>query len=102
MKNLNDILEDFLSLGKLDEGKVVSQITEINLKECIEDTIDEMKPFAKKDQHFEQSFEGSEMVYSDKKLFRNIIINLVSNAIKFPVQWCFLYSWYFLLKKNNR
>ncbi len=83
VKNLNDILEEFLSLGKLDEGKIASHITEFNLEECISDTIDEMKPFLKKGQHIEYSNKGNGIVCSDKKLLRNIIINLVSNAIKF-------------------
>ena len=83
VKNLNDILEDFLSLGKLDEGKVESHFAEFNLQECILDTIDEMKPLLKKDQHIEHSYEGRAIINSDKKLVRNIIINLVSNAIKF-------------------
>ncbi len=83
VKNLNDILEDFLSLGKLDEGKVESQSCEFNLQECILDTIDELKPLLKKDQHIEHAYQGSPLVHSDKKLLRNIIINLVSNAIKF-------------------
>jgi PAS domain S-box-containing protein len=83
VKNLNDILEDFLSLGKLDEGKVESQISELNLQECILDTIDEMTTLLKKEQHIEQTYEGDAIIYSDKKLLRNIIINLVSNAIKF-------------------
>lgn len=83
VKNLNDILEDFLSMGKLDEGKVLSQISEINLEECITDTIGEMIPFLKKGQRISRYYEGSSIVYSDKKLLRNIIINLISNAIKF-------------------
>lgn len=83
VKNLNDILEDFLSLGKLDEGKVESQCCEFNLQECILDTIDELKPLLKKDQHIEQAYQGPPLIHSDKKLLRNIIINLVSNAIKF-------------------
>jgi len=83
VKNLNDILEDFLSLGKLDEGKVDSQLNELDLQECILDTIDELKPMLKKDQYIEEHYEGSNLIYSDKKLVRNIIINLVSNAVKF-------------------
>jgi PAS domain S-box-containing protein len=83
VKNLNDILEDFLSLGKLDEGKVDSQVGEFNLQECLLDTLDEMKPGLKKGQYIEDVYEGGKLVYSDKKLVRNIIINLVSNAIKF-------------------
>ena len=83
VKNLNDILEDFLSLGKLEEGKITSQLAEINLQEYIADTIDEMKPFLKTGQQIDQTYEGIAMIHSDKKLLRNIIINLLSNAIKF-------------------
>ena len=83
VKNLNDILEDFLSLGKLDEGKVLSHISEFNLKELITDTVEEMKAFMKNGQYIEQSYKGGLIINSDKKLLRNIIINLVSNAIKF-------------------
>ena len=83
VKNLNDILEDFLSLGKLEEGKVQSQTCELNLQECLLDTIDELKSLLKKDQHIEHFYSGASIIYSDKKLVRNIIINLVSNAIKF-------------------
>ena len=83
VKNLNDILEDFLSLGKLEEGKVESHFEALNLQECILDTVDEMTTLLKKGQHIEQSYEGLSIIQSDKKLLRNIIINLISNAIKF-------------------
>ncbi|HTL07712.1 MAG TPA: PAS domain-containing sensor histidine kinase [Chitinophagaceae bacterium] len=83
VKNLNDILEDFLSLGKLEEGKVQSSMASFNLRECITDVADEMSIALKPGQHIEQAYEGQEIICSDKKLFRNIIINLVSNAIKF-------------------
>ena len=52
VKHLNEILEDFLSLGKLDEGKVESTVSEFDLKELIEETTDEMKGLLKKDQYF--------------------------------------------------
>ncbi|HEY6064064.1 MAG TPA: PAS domain-containing sensor histidine kinase [Chitinophagaceae bacterium] len=83
VNHLNDILEDFLSLGKLNEGKVEKSMDEINLKGILADTIDEMKGILKKDQRFELSFNGDCMAYTDKKLFKNIMINLISNAIKF-------------------
>lgn len=83
VKHLNEILEDFLSLGKLDEGKIESNIAEFNLKELIEDTTDEMKGLLKKDQRLILNYRGQTSVYSDKKLLKNIIINLITNAIKF-------------------
>lgn len=83
VKHLNDILEDFLSLGKLDEGKVISQLSEIDLKEFIEETVDEMKGLLKNEQQVQIEYLGETKVKTDKKLLKNIIINLLSNAIKF-------------------
>jgi PAS domain S-box-containing protein len=83
VKHLNDILEDFLSLGKLDEGKVEAQPYEFDLKEFIQETVDEMKGLLKKGQHVLMEHSGNTKAHSDKKLLKNIIINLISNAIKF-------------------
>jgi PAS domain S-box-containing protein len=81
--HLNDILEDFLSLGKLDEGKVFITITMFNIDELLQDLIEEMKAQLKKGQHLQYSFAGQKEFFSDNKLLRNIGINLISNAIKF-------------------
>jgi len=83
VKHLNDLLEDFLSLGKLDEGKVGAQFQSLNIHEVMADTIDEMKGLVKKNQHIEYSHSGATEVVSDKKLIKNVLINLISNAIKF-------------------
>lgn len=83
VKHLNDILEDFLSLGKLSEGKVETHCTEFGLEEFMADIVDEMKGLLKKGQQFIYHHEGNVQVSSDKKLLKNIVINLASNAIKF-------------------
>lgn len=83
VKHLNDLLDDFLSLGKLDEGKVGSEFDRLNLYELLGDTIDEMKGLAKKNQDIKYEHCGEEIIESDKKLIKNILINLISNAIKF-------------------
>ncbi|MES1216583.1 MAG: PAS domain-containing sensor histidine kinase [Bacteroidota bacterium] len=83
VKQLNDILEDFLSLGKLDEGKVLVQNTTFNLEEFISETADDMKGLLKKDQQIRCEHSGIEEAISDSKLLKNILINLISNAIKF-------------------
>jgi PAS domain S-box-containing protein len=83
VKHLNDLLDDFLSLGKLDEGKVGAQFAELNLYELLNDTIDEMKGLAKRYQNIEYEHFGLEMIDSDGRLIKNILINLISNAIKF-------------------
>ena len=83
VKHLNDILEDFLSLGRLDEGRVAADPSEFNLKDLVNETLADLKLLLKKGQKFHLTFNGSEMIYADKKLLKNVIINLISNAIKF-------------------
>ncbi len=45
--------------------------------------MEELHALAKHGQHFHFDHAGQQIVYSDKKLFRNVLINIVSNAIKF-------------------
>ena len=86
VKHLNDLLEDFLSLGKLDEGKVNTQISGFNLPEFIADLADEMKGLLKKGQEIRLRHLGAPITHSDKKLLKNIIVNLLTNAIKFSAE----------------
>jgi len=83
VKQLNDLLEDFLSLGKLDERKVQVGLNEFSLEELVQDTIDEMKGLVKENQQIIYTQSGKEMIVSDKKMVRNVLINLISNAAKF-------------------
>lgn len=83
VKHLNDILEDFLNLGKLDEGKISAEHASFNLPDLIRDTTEEMKGLLKHSQNIMYRHDGSEEVYSDKKLLKNVLINLITNAIKF-------------------
>lgn len=83
VKHLNDILEDFLSLGKLDEGKVMAHCSQFDLKEFIEETAEEVKGLLKPGQQIGHVHASAATVNSDKKLLKNILFNLISNAIKF-------------------
>ena len=83
VKHLNTLLEDFLSLGKLDEGKIGIHLHEFNLEELIQDTIEEMIPTLKTGQTISYKNTCNSLITSDKNLIRNILFNLFSNAIKF-------------------
>lgn len=83
VKHLNDLLEDFLSLGRLDEGKVGAQFSTVNLPEAIQDTTEEMKGLAKVSQQLVYSHSGNNWVETDRNLLKNVLINLIGNAIKF-------------------
>ena len=83
VKHLNDLLEDFLSLGKLEEGKINAGCQELNLNELMQDIVDEMKVMLKNKQQIIYNHTGDELIESDNKLLKNLLINLISNAIKF-------------------
>ena len=46
-KNLNDILEDFLSLGKLEEGLIKPRIEKLNVAEFISTIIHDINEVKK-------------------------------------------------------
>lgn len=80
---LTDILNDFLSVGKIEEGKIYTHFTEFNIRELIIAIAAEMKSTLKKQQKIRYQHEGSPVVCMDASLLKHIIMNLVSNASKF-------------------
>ncbi len=84
VRNLTNILNDFLSLDKLDQGKISSSPAEFNLKDLVNETVDEFRETTEKGHSFSVSHgDGSFSLYQDKDMMRNVLINLISNAIKY-------------------
>ncbi len=83
INNLTDILNDFLSISKLEEGKVENEMVAFDLVDFINNVIEELKALCKVGQVIEFSHIGKPNVYLDKKMIKHILFNLVSNAIKF-------------------
>ncbi len=88
--NLTGILNDFLSLSKLEEGKFDNHPEVFDLTQLIEKTIDEIKLITKPNQEIIYQHEGTNEVTLDKKFSRNICINLLSNAIKYSEKNIFI------------
>lgn len=86
VNNLNDILSDFLSISKLEEGKIHADFYKFNLKDLIEEINSDMLINAKQNQKIVFTYSGAEVVNLDPKLIKNILINLISNAIKFSAE----------------
>ena len=83
VKHLNELLEDFLSLGKLDDGKVQIHPVSFDPEETIADIVDEIRGLLKPGQELLVTHEGKEKNFLDKTMLKNIISNLISNSIKF-------------------
>ena len=80
---LTDILNDFLSLGKMEEGKLQAKFSEFNVEEMIQATLEEIKNNLKKEQQINYQHEGNPNVFLDRSLLKHIVMNLISNASKF-------------------
>ncbi len=82
--NLTNILNDFLSLSKLEEGRIQVNPESFLFSDFCEEVIDEIKGLLKTEQNIEHVAEGKdEVVFLDKHLMKNILFNLLSNAIKY-------------------
>jgi PAS domain S-box-containing protein len=80
---LTDILNDFLSVGKIEEGRIQVRLSEFNVKDLVKGLINELQTIQKKGQKISYVHTGKEMVMLDPSLLKHIVMNLLSNAIKF-------------------
>jgi len=84
VNNLTTILNEFLSLEKLEEDKVKVVYTEINVPDYIQDLISEMEAVKKEGQAVEYHHYGKQNIARlDHLLFWSIVTNLISNALKY-------------------
>ena len=83
MGNLTSILNDFLSLDKLEQGKVEIKPVHFHIDTFAEELIEEIQPTLKKGQKISYTHSGKTAVYLDKQMLKNILYNLISNASKY-------------------
>ena len=84
VSNLTAILNDFLSISRIEEGKIYNVPCSFNLEVfCLEIT-EELQGFVKQGQQIQyQHFGAQKTVNLDKQLMKNILLNLLSNASKY-------------------
>ena len=84
VNTLTEILTDFLSIGKLEEGAVFANPEKFDIVELINEIIQEIQPLSKNGQNIIYNYSGKEKsVVLDKKFLKHVLFNLISNAIKF-------------------
>ncbi|WP_140936809.1 PAS domain-containing sensor histidine kinase [Sphingobacterium lumbrici] len=88
---LNNILNDFLSLEKLEAGVVAVNNRVINLVHLGEEITEEMQMICKTNQLIVYQHTGSKAEFLlDQHLLKNSIINLISNAVKYSGEDTFI------------
>lgn len=89
--NLTGILNDFLSLERLEAGKTEPVYTRFDLVTFAEEITEEMQLVAKQNQHIIYQHTGTEsFITLDQALLKNCIINLIGNAIKYSGENTFI------------
>lgn len=82
--NITAILNDFLSLEKLDSGKVLAEFSSFNLMDLAKEVTEEMQVALKDGQEIICKHRGDDETISlDENLLKNCIIILIDNAIKY-------------------
>jgi len=84
VNHLTAILNDFLSLGKLEEGRIEIEKEMVDITEFINEIREEVKPLMKSGQEIILNLTLAETIMPlDKRVVRNIMFNLLSNASKY-------------------
>ncbi|MCW5589710.1 MAG: response regulator [Legionellales bacterium] len=88
-KNLLTLINDVLDFSRLEAGRIQFENSQFDVSGLIEDLIESFQE-AKTSEHLELSAELDpglpKLVYGDENRVRQIIINLLSNALKFTEQ----------------
>ncbi|MCX6075470.1 MAG: ATP-binding protein [Campylobacterales bacterium] len=83
---LLNMINEILDIAKIEAGKMEAHIEDVNILELVQSSHAMLQPLAKdKNINFDfiaENFENSHYK-TDPKMFKQIVINLISNAIKF-------------------
>lgn len=81
---LTGILNDFLSMDRLDAGKLNASGRQVMICDFLHEIADEMRELMKKDQSLDLKCATPESsFYTDSQILKQVLVNLLSNAIKY-------------------
>ncbi|MDX1478825.1 MAG: PAS domain-containing sensor histidine kinase [Saprospiraceae bacterium] len=84
VETLNGILNDFLSISKIEEGKIEMKQEPCRINVICSEVLDEIEGLLKKGQTIRhEDASGNLEIVVDRNILKNILFNLVSNAIKY-------------------
>jgi PAS domain S-box-containing protein len=83
VRNLTSILNDFLSLEKLESGKISVNLMQCRLYGTVAEVVEEFDQLKKSGQSINIDGDKDLRVLVDQNLIKNILINLTSNALKY-------------------
>jgi PAS domain S-box-containing protein len=97
--SLTGILNDFLSLSRLEEGRVEVHLEDVDFSIFCMEMAEEINPILRQGQHiFVKHSHESMTLQMDKKLMKMILINLLTNASKYSDEGAEIHC---IVKKDN-
>jgi signal transduction histidine kinase len=91
VSNLTSILDEFLSVTKIEDGQVQPNIETVDLQDFLGTVCNDLQRFAKPGQTIHYSHTGAQEVKTDPVLLGNIIRNIVTNSIKYSPESSAIY-----------
>lgn len=84
IQTLTELMNDFLSIGQLEEGQIKTALSNIEIKTFLGEVVNDLNNIKKPGQVIHLQFSGDDAsVITDRHMLTNILRNLVSNAVKY-------------------
>jgi len=85
LENLMSLINDWLDVAKLDSGQIIDKLKLLSLKKVIKKVLEDMQPLARENDILLElrSSPGNENVLGDEESLKQVISNLVTNAIRY-------------------
>lgn len=84
--NITTLINDILTISRIEAGKGGQDRTEFNIKTILEDMIEEFEPMLHENNIEINIFCGNIIITEEKSKFLTLFNNLISNAIKYNVK----------------
>ena len=89
VRELTHMLNEFLSLERIEEGMVVPSPAEFDLVHLCIELMEELRTLAKPGQFIDYDHEGTiRTMATDRQMLAHVITNLITNAIKYSPENC--------------
>ncbi len=84
---MKDLIENAIFIGQTDSDKVKLKPSKINIRDYCQQLISDLKLSMDNDRQINYSYKGLEdKIFTDPKILRNIVVNLLTNAIKYSAE----------------
>lgn len=80
---LSDLISDLLDISRIEEGKLMLDISRFNINELVDECVDSIQHVSGERQFCREGDLGNISVEADRKRLEQVIINFLTNAVKY-------------------